>query len=107
VYSQGPNAAAQAVPKYRTFNPSANAISSEATLSSLGAAAASLETVKLVSNYRNNEIMALMGASDQDLWTIVWDGENNGFYSSGGRGQIEHGLSGSFDEDFWFDFVWD
>lgn len=106
VYSNGASAAAQAVPKYRTFDPATNAMSPESSLTDLGGAAASLESVELISDSSSDDIMVLLADTGQDLWTRVWDGVNNVFYSTGGRGQVEHGLSGSFDDDFWFDFVW-
>mgnify|MGYP001572188924 FL=1 len=106
VYSNGANAAAQAIPKYRTFNPTTNAMSAENSLTDLGGAAASLETVKLIPDPASDDIIVLLADTSQDIWTRVWNGAANTFYSTGGRGQIEHGLFGSFDEDFWFDFSW-
>lgn len=93
-----------ALPKYRTFNPSINTWSIESSLSTI---TGTLETVRIVPDPLSDDMMVLMGASDQDVHSVVWDGANNQFYSSGDRAKREHGVSGSNDVDFWFDFAWD
>lgn len=101
IYSGLPN---QSIPKYRTFNPATNITSSELSLVAIGDI---LETVRSIPDPNGNDILFLMGASDQDIYSIIWDGTNNIFYPSGGKAQMEHGRNGSDDLDFWFDFAWD
>jgi len=96
--------ASQNIPKYRTYNPSTNAWGSENSLTSI---TSDLETVRGIANPISNDIMFLMGASDQDVWSVVWDGANNDFYASGDRSLTEHGTTGTADNDVWFDFAWD
>ncbi len=107
VYSNGASAAAQAIPKYRTFNPAANSLSVEFSLADLGGAGASLEVAELIPDPLGDDILVILGTTDNDVWTAVWDGSGDQFYSTGGRGQVEHGISGTQDTDFWFDFAWD
>ncbi len=104
IYSNGGNAAARQIPKYRTYTSGTSTWSSESSLSNLGSV---LETVTAVTSSDTSDIMFLMGSSSQTLTTVAWDGDNDAFYSSGGLSQTLQGSSGSVDEDFWFDFVWD
>lgn len=108
VYSSGTTDAAKRIPKYRTFNPTTNAWSAESSLVALGGdGASSLEAVQIIPFSSSNDMMVVMAASDQDLWSVVWNGTLGEFYSSGGRSQTEHATSGTNDSDFWFDFAWD
>lgn len=101
MYSGDPS---QFIPKYVSYNPATNTWGSENSLTTI---TSDLETVRGIANPISNDIMFLMGASDQDVWSVVWDGTNNQFYASGGRSQTEHGTSGTADNDVWFDFAWD
>ncbi|MEW5908095.1 MAG: hypothetical protein AB1643_02865 [Patescibacteria group bacterium] len=92
-----------AYPKYNIYDPATNAWSSQFSLSSISAA---LETARIIPDPNSDDMMVLMGVTDQDVHSVVWDGTNNTFYTSGGRAQMEHGISGSNDLDFWFDFAW-
>lgn len=93
----------QSIPKFRTFDPAANTWSAESSLSTITQV---LETARVIPDPSSDDIMVLMGTSDQDIYSIVWNGSSNGFYSSGGMSQTEHGVFGSNDLDFWFDFAW-
>lgn len=107
VYANGTGVAQRRISKYRYYNPTTNTWSEEFDGITLGPTeASSMETVRLIPNPDNDYIMVIMSASDQDIWTNVWDGENNTYFSSGNLGPIEQGLHGSFDEDYWFDFAW-
>ena len=95
-----------AVPKYRLYSVAGNSFGAETNLvAGIGAA---LETVRLRPHPDNNDIMVLMGDTLQDLYTVVWDGQANGVYTNPvGYAQTGHGVNGSDDLDFWFDFAWD
>ncbi|MFH1546938.1 MAG: prepilin-type N-terminal cleavage/methylation domain-containing protein [bacterium] len=108
VYANGTGVAQRRISKYRYYNPSTNTWSTEFDGITLGPTEASaMETVRLIPNTENDYIMVIMAASDQDIWTNVWDGENNTYFSTGSMGPIEQGLFGSVDEDYWYDFSWD
>lgn len=104
VYTEGATATQQAIPKYRTFDAQVSTWSGEVSLGSVGA---TLETVKLVPDPLGNDIAVLLGTTNQGLWSIFWDGAAHSFFTMGGLVQLQQGGAGSFDEDFWFDFVWD
>lgn len=108
VYANGTGVAQRRISKYRYFNPSTNTWSPEFEGITLGPTEASaMETVRLIPHPENDYIMVIMAASDQDIWTNVWNGESNTFFTSDTLGPIEQGLYGSQDEDYWFDFAWD
>lgn len=92
------------IPKYSVYDATSLGFELEQSLSSI---TTNLETVRAIQSPVNDDILFILGASDQDIWTAVWDGDNNQFYSSTGYSQTEHGIYGSYDEDFWFDFSWD
>lgn len=94
----------QAIPKYRIYDQIIGTWSNELSLSTITQV---LETVRIIPDPSSDDMMVLMGASNQDVYSVVWDGTNNQFYSSGGKNQVEHGIFGSNDLDFWFDFAWD
>jgi Tfp pilus assembly protein PilV len=96
--------AGQAFPKYRTYDPTTNTWSAESELATL---TTELETVEAIADTQSDDIMLLFGASDQDLWTIVWDGATGAFYGTADLVQTEHGTNGTADTDYWFDFAWD
>lgn len=104
VYASGNTPAALAVPKFRSYNAATSAWSSEGTLNTV---TTNLKTIELKPNPTNDDIMVVMGAGDQDLWTVVWNGTSDNFYSTGPFAQTEQSINGSFNEDFWFDFAWD
>lgn len=107
VYSEGGTSDSRRIPKYRTYNPSNDEWSSEESLPELGSSSEhALETVRVIPNPSSDNIMVLMGDTSQDLSTVVWDGDNNEFFSSGDNGLTGHGEFGSEDPDFWFDFEW-
>lgn len=108
VYSNGVTDTDKRIPKYTTFNPSTNVWTAESALAALGADGTdALETVRVIPDPLGDDLMVVMGSSNQDVWSAVWDGTTGAFYSSGGKAQTEHGLNGSFDTDQWFDFAWD
>ena len=104
VYAEGPGAVAEQIPKWRTYDPSTNIWSGQNSLATLGAA---LEVSQVVPDPSGDDMLILMGDTSQDLWTIVWDGSVDAFYTTGGLAQTEHGTSGSNDIDQWFDFAWE
>lgn len=107
VYSNGSNDYARRIPKYRTFSVDSGNLSSENSLPPLGGSSSyALETVRTVANPASDDIMVLLGDSDQDLNTILWNGDTNSFYSSGDMGLYKQAQFGSNDLDYWYDFEW-
>jgi len=100
VYSGG---ADNAVPKYRTYNPSTSTFSVEATLATLTTA---LKSVTIVQDPNTNDLMVVMGTNGLNIWTAGWDGTNNVFYSSGSRALTNQATHGTNATDYWFDFAW-
>ena len=92
-------------PVYRLYTVSSNSFGAQTNLTT--ALGGVLETVRTRALSDNDDIMIVMADTNQDLYTIVWDGANNTVYASGGKAKTTHGLSGSTDTDFWFDFAWD
>jgi len=75
------------------------------TLSALGGA---LESVWLIPLSGTDDIMILLADTNQDLYSVVWDGANDAVYTTpAGKAFSSHGLTGSADEDIWYDFAWD
>ncbi|MDP2587629.1 MAG: hypothetical protein Q8P33_02555, partial [bacterium] len=102
LYSGG-NGSPRQFPKYRTYDPSTNTFSTDTAMVTIGDL---LEAVELIADPRSDDIMAVMGATDQDVWTVVWDGSSNVFVTTLGAALTEHGTNGTGDSDFWFDFAW-
>lgn len=92
-------------PVYRLYTVSSNSFGAQTNLTT--ALGSRLETVRTRALSENDEIMIVMADTNQDLYTIVWDGASNAVYTSGGKSRTIHGLSGSTDTDFWFDYAWD
>ncbi|MEA3357730.1 MAG: hypothetical protein U9Q67_04840 [Patescibacteria group bacterium] len=108
VYSNGADATARIIPKYRTYNAGTSSFSTEMNLPALGPSSdSSLESARVIPDPNSNDMMVLMGASDQDVWSVIWNGSTNQFYTTGDQGPVEHGTSGSDDLDHWYDFEWD
>lgn len=101
VYSGDP---ANDQPKYVIYDPSTNTFGSE---NSLGSITSTLEAVRIIPSPVGDDLMVLMPSSDQHLWTAVWNGSANQFYSSGVKALTEQSTDGSNDLDYWFDFEWD
>lgn len=107
VYSEGSDANARRTPKWRTYNSGSNSWSNQSQLPALGPSSSyALETVRVVPDPYSDDMVVLMGDSDQGLTTVLWDGANNQFYSSGDNGLNRYAADGSFDEDYWFAFTW-
>lgn len=100
VYSGGPD---NSLPKYRTYNPSTSAFSSEGSLSSVDT---SVKSVTQVRDPNTNDQMVIVGTSGLALWTVGWDGTNGSFYSTGSLSQTEQSGNGSNAAAYWFDFAW-
>ena len=103
IYSNGSDDTARKTPKYRTYNPSSNSFSSERSMQVLDD---SLKTVRVLPDFDTNDIMILLGDDSEDLYTIIWNGENNEFYSDANKGLVKQGASGSSGTDYWYDFDW-
>lgn len=95
-----------AIPKLKKYIASTATWDAAATsLPTLGAA---LETVRTIAAPDTDDMMIVMGNTSQDLFTIVWDGTNNAVYTTpAGKALTAHGVSGSADADYWYDFEWD
>jgi len=93
------------VPKFRSFDSFSGAFSAQGDVPALGAV---LRTVRLEPNSSSNDIMSLLTDNNQDLYTFVWDGVANAFYSAGnGYFLTPQGVNGSSVSDMWYDFAWD
>ncbi|MBI2049369.1 hypothetical protein HYT32_00435 [Candidatus Roizmanbacteria bacterium] len=93
------------IPKLRIYNSGTNGFGSETNLTSVSTA---LESVRLRAFRDNDDIMILLGNTSQDLYTVVWNGTTNTVYTNpSGKAFTLHGISGSHDLDFWYDFAWD
>ena len=94
-----------ATPKLRKYSAGTNALDVSAT--SLTALGGTLTTVRTRPLTDNDDIMILMGNANNDLFSVVWDGNADAAYTSGGKAHTAHGISGSATTDFWYDFAWD
>lgn len=97
-------AATPTQPKYRTLNPTTNTFSAQSTLAAL---TGNLETVRILPHPDTDDLLVVMANTNQSLFTNVWDGTNNAFYTTTGNARTNHGTLGSADTDYWFDFAWD
>lgn len=101
VYSDTTN-----IPKLKKYDT--NATSWDTTSTNINSIVSALETVRIIPSPLNDDLMILMGNTNQDVYSVVWDANTNSFYSTpAGKAFSSHGISGSSDEDFWFDFAWD
>ncbi|MEK7559216.1 MAG: prepilin-type N-terminal cleavage/methylation domain-containing protein [Patescibacteria group bacterium] len=94
-----------ATPKLRKYSAGTNAFDASAT--SLTALGGVLTTARTRPLSDNDDIMILMGNANNDLFSIVWDGNADAVYTTGGKAHTSHGISGSDTTDFWYDFAWD
>jgi len=93
-----------ATPKLRKYSATTNAFDASAT--SLTALGGVLTTVRTRPLTDNDDIMILMGNANNDLFSVVWDGNADAVYTTGGKAHTTHGISGSATTDFWYDFAW-
>lgn len=101
VYSDTTN-----IPKLKKYD--SNGTSWDAAATNMTSITSSLETVRIIPSPVNDDLMILLGNTNQDVYSIVWDASNNNFYTTPtGKAFSSHGLTGSTDEDYWFDFAWD
>lgn len=95
-----------AVPKLKKYNAATNTFDSTAT--NLTSVIGTLTTVKLKSVSDNNDIMIMLGNTNNDFYTIVWDGSNNQVYTTPtGKGFTAQGTNGSNSTELWYGFAWD
>lgn len=101
VYSDGTN-----IPKLKKYDPANNSWDAAPTnINPLGAA---LETIRFNREPNSDNIMILLGDTNQDVYSLAWDGINNTFYTTpSGKAFSMHGTNGAADENYWFDFAWD
>lgn len=67
-----------------------------------------LITVSTRAYYNNDDIMVLMGDSQSDLYSVVWNGSTNTVYTTpSGKARSQHGTNGSAPTEYWYDFAWD
>ncbi|TSC82070.1 MAG: hypothetical protein G01um101420_600 [Parcubacteria group bacterium Gr01-1014_20] len=94
------------VPKLKKYNPVSN--SWDAAPTSLSTLGGSLETVKLIPHPDTDDITILLTDTNQDSYSLVWDGLLDSIYSTpAGKAFTSHGVSGPTDTNFWIDFAWD
>ena len=108
VYSGGAGDIEKRIPKYRVYDSDTNAFSSELVLPELGLTDANaLKAVRMARSSLDDKILVLMADTTQNLYTILWDGDENNFILAGTLGLRKQAQNGSFDTDYWFDFEWD
>jgi hypothetical protein len=101
VYSDNTSA-----PKLKKYDATSNAW--DATPGSLPALSGTIETAVMVPQPNTNDIMVLVADTNQDLASLVWNGDTNLFYGSPtGYAYAAQGTNGANDLDQWFDFAWD
>ena len=101
VYSDG-----TAVPSLKKYIATTQTWDAAAT--PLPAVGAALETARVIPQSKTNDVMLLLANTNQDVYSAVWNGDTNAVYTSpGGYVFAAHGVSGSADENFWYDFAWD
>ena len=94
------------IPKLKKYVPST--LTFDTTATNLSTLTAALETVRIIPDTAGNDIMVILGDTGQDLYSVVWNGTTDQTYTTPlGKAFSAHGLSGSVDKDFWYDFVWD
>lgn len=93
-------------PKLKKYTASTTTWDAAATsLNTLGGA---LETTKVVPDLFSDDIMILMADTNQDLYSIDWNGSLNALYTTpAGKAFSSHGTNGVADENYWYDFAWD
>lgn len=94
------------VPKMKRYNASTSTW--DPTPTDLPALSAAVETVRVIPDTTSDDPMVLLANTAQDVYSIVWDGTFNAWYSMPtGKAFSTHGINGSHDDDFWYDFAWD
>lgn len=95
-----------AIPKLKKYDTLGNLW--DASPTNLNAIGGILETVRLVPDLNTDDILILLANTNQDLYSVVWNGTNDNLYSTpAGKAFSSHGVSGSSDMDYWYDFAWD
>lgn len=93
------------IPKLKKYIASTNTVdSSPISLTALGAG---VKTVRLRSDQDSDDIIILTADANNDLFSVVWNGNTDSVYTSGGKAHTAHGTNGSSNTDFWYDFAWD
>ncbi|MFA6249911.1 MAG: type II secretion system protein [Candidatus Shapirobacteria bacterium] len=92
-------------PKYRKYDPVPNSF--DVSASGLASTTNIISTVRQVSHPATNDIMVLFANTALDVYTAVWDGTGDVFYTSTGKAQTQQGISGSSALSFWYDFTYD
>lgn len=68
----------------------------------------SLKTIRSIPEPTSDDIMFLLADASQNMYSVVFDGINNIFYTTPiGLSWTLNGSSGSNSLDYWHDFVWD
>lgn len=108
VYASGNNDTQRRIPKYRIYDPSIDFWTDEFDLPELGPSSSSaLESVRLINDPNSDDILVVLGTTDNDISTILWNGESNAFSTTAELQLTEQATNGQFDIDYWYDFSWD
>jgi prepilin-type N-terminal cleavage/methylation domain-containing protein len=96
------NTAILRLKKYDAVNNSWDATAS--AIATLGSIVAS---VRLIPQEESDDIMILAANDNLDLYSVVWNGNADAVYTTpAGKALTTHGLNGSVNTDFWYDFAW-
>lgn len=94
-------------PKYKKYTPGSPS-SWSASASSMPVLNGVLKSVKLIPVDNADDIMVLMGDVNTYLYSIVWNGSANAFYTTpSGKALVQHTTDGYTTSSFWYDFAWD
>ncbi len=67
-----------------------------------------VERARVMAHPDADDVMILIGNTQQDFFSVVWDGYTDTLYTVPlGKIFTTQGTNGSADLDFWFDFAWD
>jgi len=93
------------IPKLKKYT--AGTATWDVSATSLSSIVGTLKSVRVIPKPLSNDIMVLMGDSNLDVYSIVWDGTNNVMYSTPvGKALTTHGTNGSATAEYWYDFTW-
>lgn len=95
-----------AVPKLKKYTISSNTFDASATNISMGSfSPGTLKLVRVVP-LAGDDMMILLADTNNDLYTVAWDGTNNTTYTTPAiLSASRHGTNGSSSTETWFDFI--
>ncbi len=97
-----------ATPQLKKFTAGTSTWDAGPTSIAISGTPATFQTFRTVPNPYSDDIMILMADNNLDVFSILWDGNNNSLYSTPSpRAFLIHGTNGSVINEYWYDFAWD